>query len=71
LVVLAEELRGLRDDRIVADYHMRADPARFSRLRAERALSQARRMRQAFVSIGADTVAGLVADYLRRTRQMH
>ena len=70
LVAMAQELRGLRDDRIEADYRMTADPARFSTSRAELALSRARRIRQQFVSVGADTAAELIADYLRRTRQM-
>jgi hypothetical protein len=70
LAVVGEELRALRDDRIVADYRMRADPGRFSTLRTARALAQARRIRQRFVSVGAARAAELITDYLRRTRQM-
>ena len=70
LALIAEQLRWLRLDRTAADYDMAANPARFSMPRTERALSQARTIRQQFVSVGADTAAGLIADYLRRTRQM-
>lgn len=70
LAGLAEDLRGLRDDRVMADYDMEADPETFSTVRAARALGRARRIRQQFVSVGAEKAAGLVADYLRRTRQM-
>jgi hypothetical protein len=70
LGALANDLRGLRDARLRADYEMDADPATFSTVQAARALNRARRIRQQFVSVGADTAAELIADYLRRTRQM-
>ncbi|HUT34149.1 MAG TPA: hypothetical protein VNE39_11755 [Planctomycetota bacterium] len=70
LALIAEHLRWLRLDRVAADYDMAANPDTFSTIETARALGRARRIRQQFVSVGADTAAGLIADYLRRTRQM-
>ena len=70
LTLIAEHLRWLRLARVAADYDMEAGPDAFSTIETARALSQARRIRQQFVSVGADTAADLIADYLRRTRQM-
>ncbi|MBM4034695.1 MAG: hypothetical protein FJ291_23370 [Planctomycetes bacterium] len=70
LRAVANDLRGLRDDRLRADYEMEADPTAFSMVQVARAMNQARRIRQQFVSVGAVKAAELIADYLRRTHQM-
>ncbi len=70
LAAVADDLRDLRVDRLRADYDMDASPDAFSTTQTARALNRARRIRQQFVFVGADTAAELVTDYLRRTRQM-
>jgi len=70
LVLIAEHLRWLRLNRVAADYDMAANPDAFSTIETARALGRARKIRQQFISVGVDTAAGLLRDYLRRTGQM-